>query len=290
MDHIARAVPGSADSELTMNWQLLTTHLGITLAVITTYVTTWFILALIRKRNDVADIAWGLGIATVGVTALVLSGIEHLRLALAALLVLLWGSRLSYHIYKRVRTHAEEDYRYARWRTEWRYVRIRSYLQVFLLQGLLMIVVGYPLVHLSASDSTPLSLLDVVAVAVWLFGFVFETVGDRQLARFIKSGPQPGAVLDSGLWRYTRHPNYFGEVTQWWGIWIFALATPWGWTAVIGPLAITFLIVKVSGVPLLEAKLMQNPAYREYATRTSMLVPLTPAPQHPRDEHSAQAE
>ncbi len=267
-----------------MNWPLLTSHLGITLAIIITYVTAWFIVALIRKRNDLADIAWGLGIATVGATALILAGIEHLRLALAALLVLLWGSRLSYHIFKRVRAHTEEDYRYAQWRKEWRYFRFRSYLQVFLLQGVLMIVVGYPLVHMSASANTPLSLLDGVAGATWLFGFVFETVGDRQLVRFIKSNPQPGAVLDSGLWRYTRHPNYFGEVTQWWGIWIFALATPWGWMAVIGPLTITLLIIKVSGVPLLEARLMQNPAYREYARRTSMLVPLPPTVLTPRSD------
>ena len=259
-----------------MDWPLLLTHLAITLAVVIAYVTTWFLVALRKKRNDVADVAWGLGIAVVGATALILADTDNTRLTLATLLVTVWGLRLSSHIFERVRAHTEEDYRYAQWRKEWRYFKLRSYLQVFLLQGLLMIVVGYPLVHLGATPATPLGALDLCALAVWAVGFFFEVVGDRQLKGFIARKPTPGAVLDTGLWRYSRHPNYFGEITQWWGIWLFVLSVPYGWVALISPLAITLLIIKVSGVPLLEAQLMQNPAYREYARRTSMLVPFPP--------------
>lgn len=257
-----------------MHWHLLLTHTGIILAVIVAYVTVWFVVALFLKRNDVADIAWGLGIALVGMTTFALA--PSLRLEIMAALVLFWGLRLSYHIYKRVAGHSEEDYRYAAWRREWKHFYLRSYGQVFLLQGFLMIVVGYSLVHVSAFAATPLNALDLLGVLVWLVGFAFEVIGDRQLRQFIASKPEKGAVLDTGLWRYSRHPNYFGEVTQWWGIWLLALSVPYGWIAILSPLAITFLILKVSGVPMLENKLMQNPAYREYAKRTSVLVPLPP--------------
>jgi len=259
--------------------ETLLTHLTITLAVIVAYVTLWFVLAIAAKRNDLADIAWGIGIAVVGGTALTLAGSDP-RLTLMMLLVTIWGFRLSYHILNRVRSHKGEDYRYAAWRREWKHFYLRSYGQVFLLQGFLMVVVGYSLVHVSAFAPTPLTWLDAVALLVWLVGFVFEVVGDRQLKRFIASKPEKGAVLDTGLWRYSRHPNYFGEVTQWWGIWLFALSTPYGWVAILSPLVITFLILKVSGVPMLENKLMQNPAYREYAQRTSVLVPLLPRQNH----------
>ena len=259
-----------------MNGHLLLSHVGITLAIIVVYVTLWFLVALYKKRNDVADIAWGLGIAFVGFTSLMLTNASNTRLLLMALLVTLWGARLSYHIYRRVRSHTEEDYRYAQWRKEWRHFTLRSYLQVFLLQGFLMIVVGYSLTHVGATPSTPLGVLDLCALVVWVFGFFFEVVGDRQLKDFIASKPALGAVLDSGLWRYSRHPNYFGEVVQWWGIWLFALSVPYSWLALISPLTITFLILKVSGIPLLEVKLMQNPRYQEYAKRTSVFVPLPP--------------
>lgn len=254
--------------------ETLLTHLAITLSAVLVYVTTWFIVSLMLKRNDVADIAWGLGIALVGMTAFVLA--PSARLETMAALVLFWGLRLSYHIYKRVASHTEEDYRYAAWRKEWKHFYLRSYGQVFLLQGFLMVVVGYSLVHVSAIPPTPLTWLDGVALLVWLIGFALEVIGDRQLKAFIAGKPEQGAVLNIGLWRYSRHPNYFGEVMQWWGIWLFALSVPYGWAAIVSPLAITFLILKVSGVPMLESKLMQNPTYRAYAKRTSVLVPLPP--------------
>jgi steroid 5-alpha reductase family enzyme len=116
----------------------------------------------------------------------------------------------------------------------------------------------------------------VSGICVWLFGFVFESVGDAELVRFAKKPGNRGKIIQTGLWRYTRHPNYFGEIVQWWGIWLVALSLKGGWFAIIGPLTITFLIVKVSGIPMLEKKLAQNPMFADYKRRTSILLPWFP--------------
>ena len=123
---------------------------------------------------------------------------------------------------------------------------------------------------------TALGILDLFGVALWVFGFCFESVGDAQLARFIKNPENKGKLLQSGLWAYTRHPNYFGEVTQWWGLWIVALSVPNGWFGIIGPITITFLILKVSGIPMLEKKMTENPEFTEYKRRVSIFFPLPP--------------
>ena len=110
--------------------------------------------------------------------------------------------------------------------------------------------------------------------SVWILGFVFESVGDAQLARFIKDPANKGKLMQGGLWRYTRHPNYFGEVTMWWGIWLLALSTPYGFFSIIGPITITFLILKVSGIPMLEKKMEENPEFAEYKRRVSVFIPM----------------
>ena len=115
---------------------------------------------------------------------------------------------------------------------------------------------------------------DVLGVAVWLFGFYFEAVGDAELSRFIKNPVNKGKLLQSGLWSLTRHPNYFGEVAQWWGLWLVALSVPNGWLGIIGPITITFLILKVSGIPMLEKKMEENPDFAEYKRKTSVFIPL----------------
>jgi steroid 5-alpha reductase family enzyme len=111
---------------------------------------------------------------------------------------------------------------------------------------------------------------------VWLIGFYFESVGDAQLALFIQNPTNKGKLMQTGLWAYSRHPNYFGEVTQWWGIWLIALTTPWGIVTVVGPLMITFLILFVSGVPLLEKKMETHQDFAAYKKRVSVFLPLPP--------------
>jgi steroid 5-alpha reductase family enzyme len=136
-----------------------------------------------------------------------------------------------------------------------------------------MILVSSPIIFINTFPSK-FVFLDLLGILIWTFGFFFESVGDFQLSRFIKS--KKGGIMKSGLWKYTRHPNYFGEVIQWWGIWLIALSVSYGWVSVIGPLLITFLILKVSGIPLLEKKMEENDEFREYKKNTSMFFPLPP--------------
>jgi steroid 5-alpha reductase family enzyme len=251
-------------------------HYLILILLLFAYMNVWFIVSVLKKRNDVADEAWGLGFVFVAWTALFVFDVFTLRGVLVDILVSIWGLRLSWHIYKRHRGKGE-DYRYLAWRTEWgRWFYLRSYLQIYLLQGFLLFLIVLPVIHSNASVFTGLYPFDLLGIAVWLIGFCFEAVGDAQLARFITNPENKGKLMQEGLWAYSRHPNYFGEVTQWWGLWIIAISAHGGIFTVIGPLTITFLILKVSGVPLLEKKMEENPQFEEYKRKTSMFFPLPP--------------
>lgn len=249
----------------------------LTLAgVLFVYMSLWFVVSLVKKRNDVADVAWGLGFVLLAWTSFFISGGSGARGMLVGLLVSVWGLRLAWHIHARNKGKAE-DYRYLAWRKEWgRWFFIRSYFQVYLLQGLFLFLIVLPVLLINSRAEMSLGLLDVFGVAVWLFGFYFEVVGDAELARFIKDPANKGKLMQGGLWSYTRHPNYFGEVTQWWGIWLVALSLPGGWLTILGPLTITFLILKVSGIPMLEKKMAEHPDFAEYKKRVSVFFPLPP--------------
>ena len=245
-------------------------------AVLFVYMTTWFVVSLIKKRNDVADVAWGMGFVLLAWTSFFLSDDAGLRGLIVSVLVSIWGVRLAWHIHTRNKGKAE-DYRYLAWRTEWgKWFYPRSYVQVYLLQGILLFLVAFPVLLINQNGEVALRWLDFVGIAIWLFGFCFEVVGDAQLRRFIANPANKGKLMQNGLWAYTRHPNYFGEVTQWWGVWLLALSVPNGWLGVIGPLTISFLILKISGVPMLEKKMAENPEFAEYKRRVSMFFPLPP--------------
>ncbi len=233
----------------------------------------WFLISLAVKRNDVADIAWGLGFIMLAVFSYVQGEFDLDRGFLVTLLVLIWGSRLSYHIFRRNRNKSE-DKRYAAWRVAWgKLFVVRSYAQVFLLQGVLMLLISIPVIMINTAQTSVWTVFDILGLLVWVCGFYFESVGDRQLRTFLSDPTNKGKILNTGLWKYTRHPNYFGEVAQWWGIWIIALSVPHGFLALIGPLTITFLILKVSGVPMLEKSMAENPLFDEYRKTTSVFVP-----------------
>ena len=238
------------------------------------YMSLWFVVSLIKKRNDVADIAWGLGFVLLASVSYFISEASGVRGILVGILVSIWGLRLAWHIHARNKGKAE-DYRYLAWRKEWgKWFYIRSYFQVYLLQGALLFLIILPVLIINKSIGGGLGLLDVFGFVVWIIGFYFESVGDAQLARFIKDPSSKGKIMQSGLWAYTRHPNYFGEVTQWWGIWLIALSVPNGWLGIIGPVTITFLILKVSGIPMLEKKMKENPEFADYKQRVSVFIPL----------------
>lgn len=247
---------------------------AVLIFVLFVYMTFWFLVSVMKKRNDVADVAWGLGFVLMAWTSLFLFGASGVRGVLVCILVSAWGLRLAWHIHRRNKGRAE-DYRYFAWRKEWgRWFYARSYVQVYLLQGFLLFLIVLPVLIINKSSMSPLGFFDVFGVMVWLFGMYFEAVGDAQLARFIQSPANKGKLMQSGLWAYTRHPNYFGEVTQWWGIWIVALAVPYGWLGVIGPMVITFLILRVSGIPMLEKKMESHPDFADYKKRVSTFIPL----------------
>lgn len=238
------------------------------------YMSVWFIVAQFLKRNDIADVAWGLGFIFLAWSAWFMFDTMSWRSLLVNILVSLWGVRLAAHIYARNRRKTE-DYRYLSWRKQWgKWFFIRSYLQVFLLQGLFLFIISTPVVYMNNHTQYSVTVFDVIGVLIWIIGFYFEAVGDWQLSKFLSQPEHKGMVMQSGLWRYSRHPNYFGEVTQWWGIFLIGLSIPGSWFTVVGPILITILIVFVSGVPLLEKKYDQRPEYQAYKKQTSVFFPL----------------
>ena len=240
------------------------------------YMSLWFVISLLKRRNDVADVAWGLGFVLLAWASFFLSGGSGTRGVLVGILVSVWGLRLAWHIHARNRGKAE-DYRYLAWRREWgRWFYPRSYAQVYLLQGTLLFLIALPVLIINRGGGETFGSINVLGVCVWLCGFLFESVGDTELARFVKDPLNSGKILQSGLWQYTRHPNYFGEVAQWWGIWLVTLGVAGSWFGIIGPLTITILILKVSGIPMLESKMAENPDFTEYRRRTSVFLPWFP--------------
>jgi len=240
------------------------------------YMTGLFLVALARKDNSLADIGWGIGFILVTALGFYLEPGWTSRHILVAGLVFIWGLRLALHILLRNRKRGE-DFRYAKWREDWgkRFV-LRSYLQVFLLQGAILLVISYSIMVVDHSPDPGLTPLDAAGFAVWLLGFFFEAVGDRQLQTFKRDPANKGRIIMSGLWKFTRHPNYFGEAAMWWGLFLIALSVENGWTAVISPVAITFMLLRVSGVTMLEKKYRGNREFEEYAKTTSAFIPWFP--------------
>ncbi len=250
--------------------------LGINAAAILVMVTALWAVSVAVKDTSIVDIFWGSGFVVVAwVTFVVADGSEGYRWLLVALTTL-WGLRLTAHLANRNLGHGE-DFRYAKMRerhgSRW---PLRSLWSVYWVQGALMWVVSLPVqAGQQLGEGSP-DWLAWVGVAVWGVGLFFETVGDLQLSRFIADPANRGKVMDQGLWRYTRHPNYFGDFSVWWGIWLVALSAGAWWT-VVGPLVMSLLLIKVSGAGLLEKSLSKKrEGYDEYVARTSGFFPLPP--------------
>jgi len=236
--------------------------------------TFWFIISLIKKRNDVADIAWGIGFVLIAWLSFFISGFSF-KAILVNSLVTVWGLRLAWHIFNRNK-NKPEDSRYLEWRKTWKNFYLRSFLQVFMLQGIFLFLISLPVIFINNSVSNNFGILEIMGLLIWGLGFYFESIGDYQLKQFITKPGNKGKIMNQGLWRYSRHPNYFGEVTQWWGLYIIALSIPFGFLTIIGPITITILILFVSGVPLLEKKYAGRKDFEEYKKRTSVFFPLPP--------------
>jgi steroid 5-alpha reductase family enzyme len=226
-------------------------------------------------RYNVVDVAWGLGFIAIALVGATLGHGDAARRWLLLALVTLWGLRLSLHIQRKTAGKGE-DPRYAallRNASPAQVVR-----KVFLLQGFITWFVAFPLQLSAVTGSTPrpLAPLIVVGVVVWLVGLTFEAVGDRQL-RIFKSDPSHrGVIMDRGLWSWTRHPNYFGDATVWWGLWLTTINGWWALATVGSPLLMTYFLVNVTGARLTEKLMAGRPGFAEYQARTAFFFPRPP--------------
>ncbi|WP_236594221.1 DUF1295 domain-containing protein [Saccharothrix sp. 6-C] len=256
----------------------LPANLAVSAGVVALLLVVTFTASVLRDRHDTLDIAWGLGFALVAGTTFVLSdgeGATATRLLVTTLTVV-WGVRLAVHIALRGRGEPE-DHRYAEMRSRAKgnphlHVLVRAYLA----QGVVMWVVSLP-VQVAQHGPPAHPGLIAAGIALWAVGVLFEAVGDGQLRRFRADPANRGRVLDRGLWRYTRHPNYFGDACVWWGLFLLACSSWYGVAAVVSPVAMTFLLAKGTGKPMLEAHLRgRRPGYADYVERTSGFLPLPP--------------
>ena len=242
------------------------------------YMTLFHVLSIVTKRSDIVDIAWGLGFVLISLISLLTQEVLTDRMLIVFILVLLWGLRLSSHIFLR-NIKKEEDYRYKQFKKDWgKNFYIKSYFKIFLLQGLLMIFISSPILLISSSQFVTIGTFDYIGVSLWIIGFLIETISDLQLKSFVtlkKEGKTDTRFANIGLWKYSRHPNYFGEILQWWGIGIVALSVPFGYIGLIGPALITYLLIFVSGIPLLEKKFEKDSEWNTYVERTRKLIPFS---------------
>jgi steroid 5-alpha reductase family enzyme len=247
------------------------------LAAILGMMTLAWLASLLRKDASVVDVFWGLGFVVAAWVYALAREERTLRGDVVAGLATLWGLRLSLHILWRSRGRGE-DYRYREMRERGRgSFAWRSLFTVFWLQALLLWAISVPLFQAQAPGPAGLTLWDGLGIGLFAVGFAFEAGGDWQLARFKADPANAGKVMDRGLWRYTRHPNYFGDAVVWWSFFCFALATPRSLGTVYSPVVMTFLLLRVSGVTLLERRLRETrPAYRRYAEETNAFVPWFP--------------
>ncbi|MDD2398600.1 MAG: DUF1295 domain-containing protein [Bacilli bacterium] len=256
------------------------------LVLVLVYFVTLFIIAQIKNNNSLVDIGWGLGFVLISVFSLLYTlitvfngGLDVYKIATSAM-VILWGLRL--FLYIGIRNIGKpEDYRYVAMKEKWgnNHPRLQAFFKVFMLQGFFMLLIAAP-IYFAYLNTNPASLarliLLIVGVVIFLIGFFFEAVGDAQLRAFLKKRTDRNAIMQKGLWKFTRHPNYFGEVTMWWGQYFAVILTSFGYLAIISPLVITWLLLFVSGIPLLEKKYDDNPAFQAYRKKTSAFFPWFP--------------
>ena len=226
------------------------------------------------KKHDVLDIFWGLGFVLSALTSYLL-GPKPAAGLLMTVLTCIWGSRLSAHLAAR-NLNKPEDFRYKEKRETWKNnFELTVFVRMYVSQFALNLIIGLPVIYINLSAKANVNAFTWLGCLIWLVGMVFEVVGDAQLKRHMKTNR--GTLITTGLWRYTRHPNYFGESLVWWGIYVISLSGGLSnWWLIISPLTITCFLLFISGVPLLEEKMKTRPGWADYARRTSKFFPLPP--------------
>lgn len=236
------------------------------------FVNLFYLFGAIKKRNDIADVAWGLGFILLAIITLIYN--FNTKTLIVFLLVSFWGIRLASHILKKFLRKNEEDSRYKKWRAGWgSFWPLFSWLKVYMLQGLLLFIVALPIIISSQEKNVSIGWLTYLGVAIWIFGISYEIIGDNQLKNFIlNKKSEENRIMKNGLWKYSRHPNYFGEAVLWWGIWLIVFGQ-YFWISMIGPLTILFLLRFVSGVPMAEEGYKDNKEFQEYKKKTPAMFP-----------------
>lgn len=235
-----------------------------------------FLSSIFLRRHDIVDIAWGLGFIMVVISIYLNLGIALPKTLLVLTFVVIWGARLAFRIFIR-KINQPEDPRYKEVRQNWKKLRwLQTYLKVYLLQGFFMLLICLSPIIIMVSDNGNFGLLDGIAALIWALGFLIESLADLQLDQFMADGQNKGKIMSKGLWAWSRHPNYFGEILMWWAIWFIALPLDGGLIAIISPLTITFLLIFVSGIPTAEKMITNLDGATDYKAKTSILIPRPP--------------
>lgn len=253
----------------------MSNYLEVALVIFVYYIVL-FIAGQIKKNNSIIDIFWGLGFVIAALYAVIANSAYSLTSLIVTTLVTLWGLRLTFHIWKR--NHGKpEDFRYVNFRKQWgdKWVKTKAFLHVYILQYCMLLLISSAYLNIILKNPSEFKSFGILGVIIWIIGFYFESTSDSQLKNFKLDITNKGKIMTSGLFKYSRHPNYFGEATMWWGIYIIGLSVG-GWMYIISPLTITILVRYISGVPMLEKHYDGNKAFQEYAKKTSIFIPWFP--------------
>jgi steroid 5-alpha reductase family enzyme len=250
-------------------------YVGASLLGVMILMHLFFIIGIVMKNHTFVDTAWGLSFVIVAHVTFWMQKEHTLLHWLVLSMVTIWGLRLFTHILTRTIGRAE-DLRYQAMRKNMQKQKsevLASYIRVYILQGFLALFITTPIIMINTQVPNALSPWYPLGIVLWLVGFIFEVVSDKQLKAFLSNKQNEGHVMTSGLWKYSRHPNYFGESLLWWGIFVIALTVKGGWTSFFGPLLLTFLLLKVSGVPPAERLMKNFPGFEAYKNSTNKFIP-----------------
>ena len=236
-------------------------------------VNVFFAVSLIKMDFGVVDLGWGLGISLISALSLFLKTPLDWHITLANIFILIWGLRLTFYLLLR-NSNKDEDYRYKALREKWgESANFKAYFFIFIGQGCLMLLMSLtPLTLHFSKVVNHYPVTNTIGFLLFAIGFLIESLSDYSLYQFKKDKENKGEVFQSGPWKFSRHPNYFGEILLWWGIFLFGFSSPSSWITIISPLLITLLITKFSGIPLLEKRYENDPSYKEYVRKTNTLI------------------
>jgi len=237
------------------------------------YMGFWFLASLLFKRHDVVDIAWGAGVIFLAWISLSFRDLDlDARSVWLLFAVSVWGLRLSFHTFRRNLSKGE-DWRYHRWNERGSCLHpLCIFFQVFLLQGALLMIISLPVVYGLRLIHLPLFSINYPGILLIISGLFLEALADQQRYNFLKNSANKNKLITTGLWRFSRHPNYFGEMIFWWGIYFLVLGAPKSWMLIVSPLIVTYILLFVSGLPM-EERYRGRKDFEEYKRRTSALIP-----------------